>query len=158
MRYVEKCSIVLYNSFLNDQQGEVDVAAVKAGQPGDRRVVYLCEVTTHTAGMATKTVERIPDKLARLRQFAEVTFPDELHRFQWWSPYVPKGTTTERFDRLADTWKTEGRWLEFVTNEEYTRRISALLDYARKNPSATSEPAFRMLQILTRLRGEKPSL
>jgi len=94
MRYVEKCPIVLYNSFLSDQQGEVDVAAVKPGQPGEPRIVYLCEVTTHTAGMATNTVGRIPDKLARLRQFAKVTFPDEKHRFQWWSPYVPSGAKT----------------------------------------------------------------
>ncbi len=158
MRYVEKCPIVLYNSFLGDQQGEVDVAAVKPGQPGEPRVAYICEVTTHTAGMATNTVGRIHDKLARLRQFAGVTFPDEKHRFQWWSPYVPRGATTKMFDGLRDDWNTEGRSLEFVINDEYTRRISALLDCARKNPSATSEPAFRMLQILTRLRGEKPSL
>ena len=71
---------------------------------------------------------------------------------------MAKGATTTMFDALCDEWAGEGRSLEFVINEEYTRRIGELFEYARKNPSATSEPAYRMLQILTRLRGEKPRL
>jgi hypothetical protein len=136
MRYVEKCPIVLYNSFLSDQQGEVDVAAVKPGQPGEPRIVYLCEVTTHTAGMATNTVGRIPDKLARLRQFAKVTFPDEKHRFQWWSPYVPSGAKTEMFDRLRGDWNAEGRSLEFVINRAASRRCSTAHARTRRRPAS----------------------
>jgi hypothetical protein len=45
-----------------------------------------------------------------------------------------------------------------VINDEYTRRIAQLVEVARTSSSTTSEPAFRMLQILTRLRGHKPSL
>ncbi len=158
MRYVEGCPIVLYNSFLTNQQGEVDVVAVKPAHPGTPRVVHLCEVTTHIGGFNTRTVLRVDDKLARLREFAQATFPDEQHRFQWWSPVVAKGTTTTRFEELCHVWADEGRSLEFVINEEYTRRIDALVQHARCNPSATSEPAYRMLQILTALRGERPKL
>jgi hypothetical protein len=107
MRHVEKCSIVLYNSFFADQQGEVDVVAVKPGQPGEQGIVYLCEVTTHIGGMAATTVKRIPGKLGRLREFAQLTFPDQRHEFQWWSPYVPEGATTELFERLRSEWNAE---------------------------------------------------
>ncbi len=158
MRHVEQCSIVLYNSFFADQQGEVDVVAVAPGTPGEPRIVYLCEVTTHIRGMARLTVGRIPGKLARLREFAELTFPDEEHRFQWWSPYVATGAHTRLFEKLQNEWAAEDRSLEFIINDAYTERMTELVEKAKSNPSATNEPAFRTLQILTHLRGEKPLL
>jgi hypothetical protein len=158
MRHIERCSIVLYNSFFADKQGEIDVVAVKPQDAGRPRLVYVCEVTTHIGGMARATVAKIPAKLSRLREFADMTFPDEEHRFQWWSPYVSSGATTTGFERLSAEWKAEGRSLEFVINDEYTRRTAQLVEHARKNPSTTNEPAYRMLQMLTRLRGNKPAL
>ncbi len=111
MRHVEQCSIVLYNSSFADQQGEVDVVAVKPQGPGDPRVVYLCEVTTHIGAMATNTVKKVPAKLGRLREFAAQTFPDEEHRFQWWSPYVNEGTATASFKQLVRSGTpTAARW------------------------------------------------
>ncbi len=44
--------------------------------------------------------------------------------------------------------------LHFVVNAEYTERVQQLIDHARKNSKATSEPAYRLLQILTWARGE----
>jgi hypothetical protein len=158
MRHVEHCSIVLYNSFLADQQGEVDVVAVKPGAPGAQRTVYLCEVTTHIGAMAANTVKKVPAKLGRLREFAELTFPGEQHCFQWWSPYVNEGASTAAFAQLCADWQAEGYSLEFILNEDYTRRIGQLVEVARHKSGTTNEPAFRMLQILTRLRGQKPSL
>jgi Holliday junction resolvase-like predicted endonuclease len=158
MRHIEPCNIVLYNSFFADQQGEIDVIAVKPHEAGQRRIVYVCEVTTHIGGMARATVARIPAKLGRLREFADMTFPDEEHRFQWWSPYVSEGATTTGFAQLCADWKAEGRSLEFVINDEYTRRTAQLVEHARRNPSTTNEPAYRMLQMLTHLRGNKPTL
>lgn len=158
MRHVERCAIVLYNSFFADQQGEVDVVAVKPGGPGRARLVYLCEVTTHIDGMASNMVKKVPAKLARLREFAELTFPDEDHRYQWWSPYVNEGAITAGFEQLRAGLKAEGCSLEFVINAEYTRRIAQLVDHARTNTSTTNEPAYRMLQMLTHLRGERPTL
>ena len=147
MRHVEQCSIVLYNSFFADQQGEVDVVAVKPQGPGEPRLVYLCEVTTHIGAMATNTVKKVPAKLGRLREFAAQTFPDEEHRFQWWSPYVNEGTATASFKQLCAEWDADGRSLEFVINEAYTRRIVQLVEAARRKPSTTNEPAFRIPQI-----------
>jgi len=71
MRHIEGCTIVLYNSFFADQQGEVDVVAVKPQAVGGSRLVYLCEVTTHIGGKARATIAKVPAKLKRLREFAE---------------------------------------------------------------------------------------
>lgn len=158
LRHVEHCPIVLYNSFFAGQQGEVDVVAVKPGEKKNPRIVYLCEVTTHIRGMSAKTVGKVPAKLERLLQFAQLTFPGEDHRFQWWSPYVRQGAATRRFDALKAEWEQKQLSLEFVINDEYTRRISQLIDSARANTATTNEPAYRMLQMLTRLRGDKPVL
>lgn len=127
------------------------MVAVKPSQPGSTREVFLCEVTTHIQGFNRKTTLRLRDKLARLWEFAGVTFPDEQHRYQWRSPVVAKGATTTMFDELCGEWAGEGRALELVINEEYTRRISELVEYAWQKPSATGELAYRMLQILMRL-------
>ncbi len=83
--------------------------AVKPSQTSSMREVFLCEVTTHIQGFNTKTTLRLRDKLARLREFAAVTFPDEQHRYQWWSPVVAKGATTTMFDELCSEWAGEGR-------------------------------------------------
>jgi hypothetical protein len=55
-------------------------------------------------------------------------------------------------------WRGLGRNLTFVINEDYTARIRELAKHADGNSSTTNEPAYRMLQILTRLRGGKFSL
>jgi hypothetical protein len=48
-----------------------------------------------------------------------------------------------------------GRDMRFVKNEAYTERIRELAAKPAKNSSTTNEPAYRMLQVLTRLRGGK---
>jgi hypothetical protein len=158
MRHVEKCSIVIYNSFFAEQQGEVDVVGVKPGEPGEPRTVYLCEVTTHIDGLNPPLIARVPGKLNRLREFADETFPGEHHVYQWWSPNVPPGVRLNAFERIQKERAEEGQILELVFNAEYTARITALVEAAKTNSSTTNEPAFRMLQVLTRLRGVKPRL
>lgn len=164
LRHVENCSIVTYNSFFADRQGEVDVVAVKRAEDGGERIVYICEVTTHTGGMAmvrrgrAATQDVVLDKLERLQAFAGLVFPGEQHRYRWWSPYVPVGRMTDFFAQLEQTWEAEGRDLRFVINHDYTACITQLIQSARTNSATTNEPAYRLLQILTRLRGEKPTL
>jgi hypothetical protein len=157
MRHIEGCSVVFYNSFLREDQGEVDVVAIKTSDDR-RRVVYLCEATTHIGGMNARTLEKLEDKLDRVRRFAELTFPGEDHRFQWWSPVVGGGAARDAVKTATETWAASGRQVEFVVNDEYTRRVVALVEHARRHPAATSEPAYRMLQILTHLRGDRPAL
>jgi hypothetical protein len=158
LRHVGGCDVVTYNSFFADRQGEVDVVGIKNGEP---RTIWLCEVTTHIGGMLiTSRGDRpqeviLREKLERLYAFAEATFPGDTYRYEWWSPYVAVGKLTDVMQGIEADWKAAGRDLRFVKNEEYTVRIHELATDAKKNSSTTNEPAYRMLQVLTRLRGGK---
>ncbi len=156
MRYIRECEIVVYNTFLRDQQGELDVVALKTGEP---RRVWLCEVTTHIGGMlypgtggTDGTVKKLHDKLVRAREFAAVTFPKDTLHFEVWSPRVAKGKLTMAFESLGEEASEMDMDLSFVINEEYTERMRELVVHAKQNRSPTSEPAYRMLQILGHLR------
>lgn len=154
LRYVEGCELVLHNTFAGEQ-AEIDVIGIK---PADSLVI-LCEVATHIRGLNygqgnVDTLNRLDHKIGRARRFADRTFPDEQHRYEIWSPVVPKGILTSGFDDLMAKHETAGVKVVFVVNEEYTTRVQALLDRARQDAGATGEPAYRLLQILTRLRGQ----
>ncbi len=160
LRHVVGCDVVTYNSFFADRQGEVDVVGIENGKP---RTIWLCEVTTHISGSGMLITSRgdrpqeviLREKLERLHAFAEATFPGDGYRYEWWSPRVAVGKLTNVMTEIEQEWEQAARDLRFVINETYTERIRQLLENARKNSSTTNEPAYRMLQVLTRLRGGK---
>ena len=123
-------------------QGELDVLSV-AG-----RSVVAAEVATHILdlnyGGYARTVAKVTDKVLRAVAYLEKNFPDHTRRVALWSPRVPGGLVT-LLGEVAD--------LELVANEEYGRRVQQLIDHARANPSQTSNSAYRLLQILTHIRG-----
>ena len=153
MRYIRECEVVVYNTFLRGQQGEIDVVALKTGEP---RHVWLCEATTHTKGMqypsAKGTVRKLKDKLSRAQEFAAITFPNDTLHFEIWSPRVPVGKLTTAFEALGDEAAAMDMDLAFVINEGYTEKMRELAAHAKRHASATSDPAYRMLQILGHLR------
>ncbi len=121
----------------------------------------------HTSGTCVGDRSRVelhgksrlaPQGSAQVAEFAKLTFPDDEHRLQWWSPVVAKGHTTAMFEELESEWANQSRSLKFVINEEYTLCINKLVEHARQNKSATAEDAYRVLQVLTRLKGERPKL
>jgi len=157
MRYIRECEVVVYNTYLRDRQGELDVVALKNGNP---RQVWLCEVTTHIGGMLYPgtagndgTTKKLREKLQRARDFAAVTFPGDTLAFEIWSPWVARGKLTTAFELLHREADEMGMDLTFVINDDYTERLRELAAHAKKNTSPTTEPAYRMLQILTHLRG-----
>jgi hypothetical protein len=159
LRYVERYQFVLFNTFLPPgeqvpvEQGEIDVIGIRLGDP---RHVYFAEVTTHIEGMTyggnKPTIQRVHKKLTKAHAFAEKHFPNDVHHFAVWSPRVPVGAMTKAFKEMASDFKNGGKELDFIINEEYGNRIQALVDVARNNSRATSDPAFRLLQVLTRIK------
>lgn len=152
LRYVRGCEFILFNTFLPGEQGEIDVIGMKTGE---RRTVYFAEVTTHLGGMTyggtQKTIDKVRDKLTRAQRFAEDRFPQYEAYFEIWSPRVAKGTVTTAFARMAAEFPRPGR-LSFVINESYGDRLRELIAVARSNEKATSDPGFRMLQLLARVK------
>lgn len=162
MRYIRSCEVVVYNTFLRTEQGEIDVVALRTGTP---RTVWICEVTTHIGGMlypgtggGNGTVAKLRAKIGRARDFAAVTFPGDLLRFEVWSPRVPRGKLTAAFEELEAEARGMDMDLSFVMNDDFTEKVRELTDHARRNSSPTNEPAYRMLQVLTHLRGSQFSL
>jgi hypothetical protein len=93
----------------------------------------------------------VRDKLDRAQQFAQTQFPDWTHERMLWSPVVPKGLA----DKLLalETELTHQRSpVTIIVNGRFTERVEELKQVARMDSSLTDEPAFRMLQILERLR------
>lgn len=152
-RYVRGCEFVLFNTFLPGVQGEIDVIGIRLGEPRD---IYFAEVTTHIEGMTyggnARTVEKIKDKLTRAQAFAQERFPGDVHHYSVWSPRVPEGAMTNAFAVLAVEFSQRGERLSFVINREYGDHVQELIESARTNSSATSDPAFRLLQVLTRVK------
>jgi hypothetical protein len=155
LRYIVGCDIVAYNTHTPTVQGELDVIGIRTVAP---RTVWLCEVVTHLrgtlyAGGYSGTIEKIRDKIGRARDFALATFDGDVHRYEIWSPIVPSGVAVQ-FEALAAEFSTQELDVEFVINSRYTERVEQLVAHARSSTKATNEPAYRLLQILTHLRGE----
>src|SRR4051812_37983944 len=92
------------------------------------------------------------DKVGRARDFATATFLGDEHRYEIWSPIVPSGAV-KLFEELAAEFSSDALDVEFVVNERYTERAQELIEHAKASTKATSEPAYRLLQVLTRLKG-----
>jgi len=149
LKVINGCNFVDYNvrppgGGLEGLQ-ELDVV----GLDFERKVAYLCEVTTHIRGLLYRnnrtTVARVRTKHERQRQYAErylAGFP--TRRFMFWSPVVPRGYVT---DGLA---AIEG--LELVINEAYAQCIDELRREAGELTNDIGNPFFRALQILEHLR------
>jgi hypothetical protein len=159
LRYVQGCEFVLFNTFLPGEQGEIDVIGIRLGTPRD---IYFAEVTTHIDGMTyggnKKTVDKVRDKLIRAQRFAREKFSEDRHYFQVWSPKVPIGAMTIAFDAMAAEFEGRGDRLAFVMNRSYGDAMQELINVAAKQSRATSDPAFRLLQVLTRVRTQEGSL
>src|SRR5690606_33931172 len=123
---------------------------------GEPVEVFLVEVATHLDGMlygdgAASTLSHVRVKMQRAHGLALKLFPNDRHHLQVWSPRVPVGATTAGFDELVTEFASEGIDLTFVINDEYGDRVQRLIEIARTNRQATSDPAFRLLQLLGRV-------
>ena len=140
-QYIDNCDLVVEGVRLPGQ-GELDVLAV-AG----RRVV-AAEVATHILNLGyggyDSTVRRVTEKSARAAAFLQANFPEHERRVAFWSPRVPSGLT-QQLTLVAD--------LELVINDEYSWRLQDLIGRARSDAAATSNSAYRLLQILTHAKG-----
>ena len=139
-QYIDNCDLVVEGVRLPGQ-GELDVLAV-AG----RRVV-AAEVATHILNLDYGGFDReLRRELlsARAAVFLQANFPEHERRVAFWSPRVPSGLT-QQLALVADR--------ELVINDEYSWRLQDLIGRARSDAVATSNSAYRLLQILTHAKG-----
>ncbi|ANH38347.1 hypothetical protein I601_1917 [Nocardioides dokdonensis FR1436] len=148
LRHVEKCQSITFNTFLPDAQGEIDVIGVRLGEQID---VFVAEVAIHLEGLQYGTYDfttkKVRTKMASARRYAERLYPTANLHLEFWSPIVPSGLV-ERIEQHAASEE-----FTLVANKEFTGRVQSLVDLASKHTKTTGEPAYRMLQLLTHLRG-----
>lgn len=149
LKYIRRCDIILANTHIDGQQGEIDLIGLNSS--GAPRELWLVEVTTHLRGMLydtqANTVTKILEKGSRARKFAETTFPGTEPQFEVWSPIVPTG--------ILSALQQAG--VTVVANEEYTDCVNQLAQVAARSTETTGIEAFRFLQLLTHLRGARPT-
>jgi Holliday junction resolvase-like predicted endonuclease len=136
------------NTALPTEQGDIDVIALYLRE---KRAV-LCEVKTHLRGLNGYDGDapgKIRDQMKRARSYAKrhLSAQGWACEFELWSPKV--GPTLA--DKLAAVAKRGS--FELVINDEYAARVRLLVDKARDNDRYVDNPAFRTLQVLTRLPG-----
>jgi hypothetical protein len=149
LQLIEECDFVDYN--IRPPGGglkgleELDVLGLNFKE----NTAYLCEVTTHIRGLIYKdnveSVKRIKKKYARQKLYAKESLTNfKNKRFMFWSPRVPVGYITEHLSEI--------KGLELIINGEYKRRITELMDHARKTTYDARNPVYRVLQIIGHMR------
>src|SRR3954468_19997332 len=93
LKLVLECDVVDYNARPPggglQGLGELDVIGFSFG----KRIVYLCEVTTHLDGLqigtdGAATIQKLTAKHERQRAYAERYLAEFKHHFMFWSPRV----------------------------------------------------------------------
>jgi len=149
LRHERQCHTVAFNQFLRGKQGEIDVIGISG--EGVNQHVWLAEVALHldslNYGGYTQTVHKVATKVATAREYADNTYSGRPSTVEFWAPQVPSGLGV----LLAEL------DVELVINEEFTRRVNLLAARAASSTKQFGDDAFRFLQVLTHLRGDRPT-
>jgi len=157
LKEVKKCDFIQYGTCLPENNlaglNEIDVIGLDL----KNKISYLCEVTTHIRGAdyggIQETCNRVRRKYNWAKEYASKVLGDFPTRsYTWWSPVVHEGKLTELLKGV------EGEGLELVINEKYAERIHELRVAATENTGDTGNEAFRVLQILERMKKRRPRL
>ncbi len=157
----KKCPMIQYNVMddVEGGQGEIDVVGVNH----ETNELYVCEVVTHLDGalysgkhdnkVYDATVEKLGNKFEHDRAFVNRAFPGfDSPVFMLWSPYVAIGKKTAALGKLAEHWPGSGR-LDLKINAAYSAAMEELIVKAASETKQRGELFYRVLQLLTHLRG-----
>lgn len=151
LKLVLGCEIVVYNQRIS-RQGEVDVMGIDL----DKKIIYLCEVTTHILGVGygksyQDSIKKIRNKFTRDIKYSKNILKEFKKVFMYWAPNVSSGIV-----KLLESYKKEllKKNIDFrlVINKEYSEYVGQLEKLARKDAQNRGEPFYRALQILGHLR------
>lgn len=149
LEHIRGCQVVVYNTHLSDEQGELDVIGIKTLSTG-KQEIWLVEAATHVNGLdyggQANSVKKIQAKRDRAMKFAEKLFKGASLHFEVWSPIVSSGIV-DKLNKLS---------INLVANADYTDRVNELALHASQSTKTTGNDTYRTLQLLTHLRGDKP--
>lgn len=156
LTHILKCDFVSYNILTPDVQGEIDVVGIDL----TKKIIYVCEVATHTQGLLYVTNKKADDfnrfysKFVKDINYAKSKFENFQIIPMLWSPVV-KGigsnavyNTMNELSKLKNKISVDfGLDLQLIINEEYHQRLSDLKKHASEVKSEFSSPVMRLFQI-----------
>lgn len=151
LKLVDGCDVIDYNVRPRERGlrglAELDVIGIRFNDS----CVYLAEVTTHLDGLlyggTSTTIEKLRDKFLRQKSYADANLSVFKNKvYQFWSPIV-RPIVMRQLSGLA-----QEHGVELIVNQDYTRRMDALLDLAGDGTKDYGNPVFRTLQILQHLK------
>ena len=157
LRYILGCEFVQKNLSTVESQGEIDVVGINLKE----KTVYICEVATHlitgllyTKGTSPNNVQKLTEKLSRDIVYAKAYFPEYTHHFMLWSPIVKSGKDGAKHSQIRDIEEIKLKVsnqhqieVECIMNEDFSRRIEEMRDFARTETKELKCPVMRFLQI-----------
>ena len=157
LKYILNCDFVSYNVTNPDIQGEIDVVGIDL----EKKIIYICEVATHTGGLQYVKDRRPNDYSKLLSKFKkDITYAKKYFKGystiipMFWSPIVrlsserAKYRIIDELDKLRDQIKKDYNLeLDLIINEKYAEAISRLKDVALKETSKFNSPVMRVFQI-----------
>jgi len=150
------CEFITYNVALPDTQGEMDVVGIDL----EKKIIYVCEVATHTKGLQYVTnnqpdnYNRFLSKFKKDIDYAQKYFETYTVIPMLWSPVVRISNEGSKHNAYEELQLLKQKILEIynldlklIINEEYKATLTALKEVALKTTSAFTSPVMRLYQI-----------
>ena len=161
LREVLQCDFVEFNLRTKFAQGEIDVVGINS----DKKIAYICEVTTHLAGLQyvnddkPDNVRRLVEKFRKDIEYARKFLPNFECKFMFWSPIVKKPRSAKAKNNqskdveniknlLKEKYNVD---LQVIINSEYLKCIKKLRTVALQRTDEIKSPIMRFLQIEEKL-------
>lgn len=158
LQHIKGCEFTQQNLYTVEAQGEIDVVGINLKESH----VYVCEVAIHlTTGLQyvkdkrPNNIQKLTDKFLKDIDYANKYFSEyEKKTFMLWSPVV-KSTGAEQYNQelhlkaVADAVKAQrdGTTIEFIVNDEFSKCLKQMREFARKQTAELKCPVLRFLQI-----------
>jgi len=138
LKLVKGCGVVDYGV------DDVDVLGLNV----NAKRAYACVVATHPGGLKFgdtnhETIKTLAEKHERQVLHAGTALKGFDTTFMLWSPNVERGYLVGRLNEIGG--------LDLVVNRDYKAAVDELTAIARKQHADSTNPAFRMLQILANI-------
>ena len=161
LREVLQCDFVEFNLRTKFAQGEIDVVGINS----DKKIAYICEVTTHLELGLQYVKDNRPDNVGRLVkkfkkdiEYARKFLPNFECKFMFWSPIVKPGSAKAKYDQSKDVEEIKNSLkedynvdLQVIINSEYLKCIKKLRAVALQRTDEIKSPIMRFLQIEEKL-------
>jgi len=161
LREVLQCDFVEFNLRTRFTQGEIDVVGINS----DKKIAYICEVTTHLEVGLQYVKDDRPDNVGRLVkkfkkdiEYARKFLPNFECKFMFWSPIVKSSSAKAKYDQSKDVENIKNILkedynvdLQVIINSEYLKCIKKLRAVALQRTDEIKSPIMRFLQIEEKL-------